>query len=77
MRARIRLGMLDPPSHVRYNNASYHARMQNENTDKLDLALRAGKEGVTLLKNGPAGSAPRRRFAAAAAAAAACHAPGR
>ena len=57
MRARIRLGMLDPPSYVRYNNASYHARMQNENTAKLDLALRAGKEGVTLLKNGPAGSA--------------------
>ena len=34
MRSRIRLGMLDPPSHVRYNNASYQARMQNENTQQ-------------------------------------------
>lgn len=56
MRARIRLGMLDPPTHVNYNNATFHSQLQNENSAKLDLALRAGKEGVTLLKNGPAGS---------------------
>jgi hypothetical protein len=55
MRARIRLGMFDPPTHVVYNNATYTASLQNENAAKLDLALRAGREGVTLLKNGPAG----------------------
>ena len=50
-RARMRLGMLDPPSLVEYNNATFSARAQNEDEQKLALATRAAVEGMTLLKN--------------------------
>lgn len=51
MRIRIRLGMLDPPTLVPFYNATFNATLQNLNADRLDVALTAAVDGMTLLKN--------------------------
>ena len=52
-RARIRLGMLDPPVSVEYNRIDKSVAASE---DHLDVALRAAQESICLYKNGrPAG----------------------
>jgi beta-glucosidase len=46
--ARFRLGMFDPPERVPYAQIPYEV---NDSTEHRELALRAGRESIVLLKN--------------------------
>jgi beta-glucosidase-like glycosyl hydrolase len=48
MRARLRLGMFDPPASVAYN---YLSLLDVASPDKVALAEKAARAGITLLKN--------------------------
>jgi len=52
MRIRLRLGMFDPPAQVdAMDNTKFNPDLQCETEEKLELARKAAREGVVLLKN--------------------------
>lgn len=50
-RVRIRLGMLDPPTQVPYNEVRYNATELISNAKHTMVAKKAAQEAMTLLKN--------------------------
>ena len=52
MRIRLRLGMFDPPAMVEAMDSSkFNPDLQCETDEKLELARKAAREGIVLLKN--------------------------